>query len=82
MIGAKFMIEEGRNVFITGAGFSATAKLPIQDKILQEMMSPPSDDILSYDPEPESLKFLIAYINVGLYLLENYTSIDLSLIHI
>lgn len=70
------MIEEGRNVFITGAGFSATAKLPIQDKILQEMMSPPSDDILSYDPEPESLKFLIAYINVGLYLLENYTSID------
>lgn len=70
------MAEEGRNVFITGAGFSASAKLPIQDKILREMMSPPSDDILSYDPEPESIKFLIAYINVGLYLLKNYTSID------
>lgn len=70
------MTEEGRNVFITGAGFSASAKLPIQDKILQEMMSPTSDDILSYTPESESVKFLIAYINVGLYLLENYTAID------
>lgn len=70
------MAEEGRNIFITGAGFSAAAKLPIQDKILHEMMSPPSDDILSYDPEPESIKFLIAYINVGLYLLKNYTSFD------
>lgn len=70
------MADKGRNIFITGAGFSAAAKLPIQDKILHEMTAPLSDDILSYDPEPESIKFLIAYINVGLYLLKNYSSFD------
>ncbi len=70
------MAKDKRNIIITGAGFSASANLPIQDKILKEMMSPQGEDILSYDPEAESVKFLLAYINVGLYLLKNYTSVD------
>nr|MBQ4457050.1 SIR2 family protein [Clostridia bacterium] len=63
-------------VFVLGAGFSAPAKLPIQNGILQEMINKPVVDIMAYSPEPESKKFLFSFINVGLFLLENYTTLD------
>lgn len=70
------MDKKERKVFILGAGFSAPAKLPIQDRILSEMIKKPADDILSYTPEPESTKFLRSYITVGIFLLQNYTDFD------
>lgn len=70
------MNNKERVVFILGAGFSAPAKLPIQNRILDEMIKKPAEDFLSYSPEPESTKFLVSFINVGLYLLQNYTSVE------
>ncbi len=63
---------QNKVVLITGAGFSAPAKLPIQDKILEEMIETPTIDFMSAEPTKESVKFLIAYINVTLYLLQEY----------
>ena len=68
------MKNKDRNIFIIGAGFSAPAKLPIQNKILKEISQPPSIDFLSFEPTSESIKFMISFIRVGLYLLQNYTS--------
>ncbi len=70
------MSKNERIVFVLGAGFSAPANLPIQDRILQEMIRKPAEDILSYIPEPESTKFLKSYISVGIFLLQNYTAFD------
>lgn len=70
------MDKQERNIFILGAGFSAPAELPIQDRILQEMMQKPADEFLNYTPEPESTKFLKSFIMVGLFLLQNYTAFD------
>ena len=61
-----------------GAGFSAPANLPIQNRILKEITQPTSSDFLSFNPEPESIKLMVAFIRVGLYLLQNYTSDDCS----
>lgn len=72
------MDKKERIVFILGAGFSAPAKLPIQDRILQEMIKKPAEDFLTYTPDPESTKFLKSYITVGLFLLQNYTASDCS----
>lgn len=72
------MDKKERIVFVLGAGFSAPAKLPIQDRILQEMIKKPAEDFLTYTPEPESTKFLKSYITVGLFLLQNYTAFDCS----
>ena len=72
------MNKKERIVFILGAGFSAPAKLPIQDRILQEMIKKPAEDFLTYTPESESTKFLKSYITVGLFLLQNYTAFDCS----
>lgn len=63
-------------VLITGAGFSAPAKLPIQDKILDEMVTVPVNDFMGMDPDGESIKFLTAYINVAIYLLKVYGNVD------
>lgn len=65
-------------VIITGAGFSAPANLPIQAKILQEMINPTNENFLDADVNKESKKFLAAYIQVALYLLKEYTNIDTS----
>ncbi len=62
-----------KTVLITGAGFSAPAKLPIQDKILEEMTAAPVTDFMTADPSMESIKFLIAYIKVTTYLLKEYS---------
>ena len=72
------MAEGIKNVFILGAGFSAPAKLPVQDRILNEMLKKPAASILSYTPEEESTKFLKSYIAVGMFLLDNYSSYDCS----
>ena len=69
-------MASNKNIFIIGAGFSAPAQIPIQNKILAEITKPTTDGILHYEPDPESVKFLIAYIKVGLYLLQNYTTAD------
>lgn len=61
---------------ITGAGFSAPAKLPIQDKILDEMTIAPIKDFMGADPVRESKKFLTAYINIAIYLLKVYGNVD------
>ena len=64
-----------RNVFILGAGFSVPAKLPIQNRIINEIVkSEPKDSFLEYEPAPESIKFMTSFIRVGLYLLKNYTN--------
>ena len=70
------MDKQERTIFVLGAGFSAPAELPIQDRILQEMMQKPADEFLNYTPEPESTKFLKSFIMVGLFLLQNYTAFD------
>lgn len=61
---------------ITGAGFSAPAKLPIQDKILDEMIAVPISDFMNADPIRESIKFLTAYINIAIYLLKVYGNVN------
>lgn len=65
-----------RIVLITGAGFSAPAKLPIQDKILDEMVTVSISDFMSADSIRESRKFLTAYINIAIYLLKVYGNVD------
>lgn len=61
-----------KRVIITGAGFSAPANIPIQNKIIDKMTQTPHYDFLSGDVPHESEKFLNAYITVGLFLLNNY----------
>lgn len=63
-------------VLITGAGFSAPAKLPIQDKILDEMVTDSISDFMGAVPIRESRKFLTAYINIAIYLLKVYGNAD------
>lgn len=60
-----------KRVIITGAGFSAPAKLPIQNKILDLMKEKPTSSFMD-DSNPNSFKFMNAYIVVGLYLLDKY----------
>lgn len=60
-------------VIITGAGFSAPAKLPLQNEILREMSAHPANSIMNFEVEIESVKFLHAYIEVAIYLLAKYS---------
>lgn len=48
-------------VIVTGAGFSAPANLPIQDKILQEMTEPTEESIINSTLDTESITALIPY---------------------
>lgn len=61
-----------KRVIITGAGFSSPAKLPIQNKILDLMKEKPVSSFMD-DSDPNSFKFMNAYIVVGLYLLDMYS---------
>ena len=63
-------------MFVIGAGFSAPAKIPIQNRILKEITKPSTDSILTFEPESESVKFMLSFIKVGLYLLQNYSRND------
>lgn len=74
--GVRYMDNDKRNVFFIGAGFSAPANLPMQNRILSEITKPNPVNILDYNPQPESLKFLLAYIEVGIFLLSSYSSMD------
>lgn len=65
-------------VVITGAGFSAPANLPVQDKILKEMTEINTQDFLNAQSVKESVKFLIAYIQVSIYLLKEYTNVNVD----
>ncbi len=65
-----------KTIIFLGAGFSAPAKFPIQKGIISEMLSPPNKNILSEEPALETEKFYKAFITVGIFLLENYTSIN------
>lgn len=67
-----------KRVIIAGAGFSAPAKLPIQNKIIERMTAVPEMDFLTGKIPEESLAFLDAYITVGLFLLDNYATADYS----
>ena len=69
---------ENKIVIITGAGFSAPANLPIQDKILEEMMEAPSIDFMNLEPKGESIKFLTAFVKVACYLLKEYSDYNVS----
>ena len=61
-----------KRVIIAGAGFSAPAKLPIQNRIIDQMTKVPEMDFLTGKLPEESLTFLDAFITVGLFLLDNY----------
>ena len=64
-----------KTLIITGAGFSYPAHLPIQSRIIDEMLSKPPVDFMG-DWDLESFSFYKAYIYVGIFLLDNYTLID------
>lgn len=61
-----------KRVIITGAGFSAPAKLPVQNQIIQKMIAQNTDNFLANSEAKESLRFVKAYINAGQFLLDNY----------
>ena len=61
-----------KRVIVIGAGFSVPADLPVQNKIIEKMIGEPDYDFLSGVLPRESIKFLNAYITVGLFLLDNY----------
>ena len=65
-------------IIITGAGFSAPADLPIQNRILDEMIKQEQSilDVSQSNIELDNEKFLDAFARVGLYLLTNYGSIS------
>lgn len=73
--GAKYMPD--RTVIITGAGFSVPSGLPVQNGIITEIARPVTLDEFDFN---ESDKFLHAYIDIGLYLLENYSTEDISIL--
>ena len=70
-----------KRVIVAGAGFSAPAKLPIQNKIIDRMTEVPETDFLTGKMPEESLTFLDAYITVGLFLLDNYATNSYSEFH-
>lgn len=61
-------------VLITGAGFSAPAKIPIQNAILNEMILQDNQSFLSEDKLFFNKKFLHSFIDVGIFLLSEYTN--------
>jgi NAD-dependent SIR2 family protein deacetylase len=67
-----------KRIIITGAGFSAPAKLPIQNQIIYKMIEKPESNFWDDTIPQESLRFINAYIKVGLFLLDNYAKADYS----
>lgn len=61
-----------KRVIITGAGFSAPAKLPVQNQIIERMLDEGTPNFMLEDEPKESLRFLKAYIRVGQFLLDSY----------
>lgn len=67
-------------IIFLGAGFSVGADIPIQSKIIDEMLKPPIGTQSSVLIEPENIKFLKAFVNVGLFLLKKFTNEDIKII--
>jgi NAD-dependent SIR2 family protein deacetylase len=67
-----------RTIIFTGAGFSAPANIPIQNRILEEMIKQENNilDVSQVNIELDNEKFLDAFVSVGLYLLTNYCDIS------
>ena len=65
-------------VIVLGAGFSVPAGIPTQQKLLKEIvMGVGSGDFLEEDPV-FSKKYLHSFIRIGIFLLENYSVIDVK----
>jgi NAD-dependent SIR2 family protein deacetylase len=73
---------QNKTIVITGAGFSAPANIPIQNKILDEMITQENNilDTPKSNIELDNEKFLDAFVRVGLYLLTNYCDITEDII--
>ncbi|MDE5553408.1 MAG: SIR2 family protein [Malacoplasma sp.] len=66
-------------VFFLGAGFSVRANIPTQGQIWNEMLKDtPSFSSPSSLSVPESKKFLLAYIKVGIFLLDRFTNENIT----
>lgn len=61
-----------KRVIITGAGFSAPARLPVQNQIIKRMLDEGTPNFMLEDEPKESFRFLKAYIRVGQFLLDSY----------
>jgi len=61
-----------KTILFLGAGFSAPAEIPMQRRIIDEMLKPAFSDILHI--EPESRKFLYSFIDVGIFLLKMFNA--------
>lgn len=66
-------------VLFLGAGFSADANIPIQSRIINEMQKQASS--LSSENSAESVKFLEAFIEVGIFLLERFSNYNVTDLH-
>jgi NAD-dependent SIR2 family protein deacetylase len=63
-----------KTVIITGAGYSVPAKLPVQNAILKDMIEKPDRSFVNGANVVISMKFLQAFIEVGIYLLSEYSN--------
>ena len=61
-----------KTILFLGAGFSVPAEIPMQSRIIDEMLKPTFSDILHI--EPESRKFLYSFIDVGIFLLKMFNA--------
>lgn len=61
-----------KTVIVTGAGFSVPAEIPIQSKIIAEMLKNPIEDFLSIQRESE--KLLNSFVKIAFYLLKEFTN--------
>lgn len=66
-----------KTIIFLGAGFSVGARIPVQNKILKQMIADPTKTASSTGLiAPESKKFLKSYVDVGLFLLKKFTKED------
>lgn len=63
-------------IIILGAGFSVPAGVPTQQKLLRNIMTPP-DGFLS-NTEKYSEKYLLSFIRIGIFLIEQYSRFDVQ----
>lgn len=78
------LLANGKNsmdkvVVFTGAGFSAPAEIPLQSNIIKEMFYKPTPSFL--ESTKESKKLLKSFILIGLFLLDEYSTVDTAELH-
>lgn len=69
---------ENNTLLFLGAGFSVDAHIPVQNRILTELLKDTTNISRASLIEPENVKFLNAYIEVGVFLLKKFTNDDLE----